>query len=481
MKNTLIFLIGLFFIVFYSISLFPFGNFFENSLPFISGFRILFGGLLFIRLFRSLKALPLLFSYSSFQQPSLGFPEGIFYIKIFLCICLIVGIYSDIAALLMFLLHVVIFLKSRYYSIEDIYFQNSLFHLPFLASGTFFSLDSVFNNDPLLASPVFFNSFFISNGLIMYSAGYEKLKSKMWLSGKGACLFVELPHLVRKQFHVFQKKINGLFIPAGYLIVAAEFFLLASALDKYTLMFALSVLIVFSILLFIIVDISFIGQILLLNYLLFGAVVMNNWEDYSPVYSDFKIHWNVEVGLVLIVNLFILVVAVFYPFAKKMRLDFLQKFLTGVNSPISVFNEKHLFGFYTYRLFYKNGMQFEPVLETFDQNGFPGPYQILHPRYFQGAMYPVTDYCLGIHKYGPDYSSYKQSQMADLLYCGLRTLGKKEGEVILAVKKYDFGDTIGTYSEQKWVNVLECRFEGTHCYFKRLNMPPLLKKSFREV
>jgi hypothetical protein len=394
---------------------------------------------------------------------------------------MILGIFTDVSAIILFILYVIVFLKSKYYSIEDICFQNTLFHIPFIASGTYLSLDFIFQINSLFSVTEFFNSLFVSNALIMYSAGYEKLKSKMWLKGRGACLFVSLPHLVKKSFHFIGKKYYSFFMLAGYLIVFSEFTFLISPVHKGFFVIVLFVLIFFSILLFVIVDISFIGQVLLLNYLLFGYVLVQNWERFELKYDLEQFLWSKAAIVTAIINLFTLTTVVYYSFARKIKIDKLQKFLTGINSPIGVFNEKHLFGFYTYRLFFidENNERI-PVIEAFDDLGYPGKYQIFYPRYFQGAIYPITDFCLATHKYGVK-SNFKESQMLDIMYCGLKSLNKEEGVVVLSVKKYDFDETLYSYSNQSWTDILECRFEQSSFLLKRLKLPPMLKKTFREV
>jgi hypothetical protein len=481
MKNAIVFLAGLFFIFLYSFSEFPFGSLFNSSLEFISIFRILFASLLLIRLFRSYLALPLLFSYEGFRTPSFFFLKGLYFLKIILCCNVIMGLFTDYSALLLFICYLVFFLKSRYYSIEDIYFQNTLFHLPFIAAGSFYSADSYLGFQSIFENSALFNSFFISNGLIMFSAGYEKFKSGLWLEGKGAYEFLSLPHLVKERFHFLHVNFRVPLIISGYVIMTAEFLLLPSACNNYLFLLVLLMLLAFSISLFVIVDISFIGQVVVLPLTLFLVILLNNWEHFNMKTPLTLIMPDLIDWIVVAINLITLLVIVFYKALQKFRIPYVQKFLTGVNSPIAVFNEKHLFGFYTYKLeLVSNDKTRIQVISAFSEKGFPSKFQFFYPRYFQAAMYPVTDYCLGLIKYGKE-SKFKYSQVIDLMFCGLKSVKLEEGTIILSVKKFDQDDTIELYENQDWTELAECQFVDNQLNFQLLNYPPVLKKTFREV
>jgi hypothetical protein len=474
MKNFLVFLAGLFFVYLYSFSGLPFGRHFDDSLGLISIFRIAFGVLLLFRLTRTYKALPLLFSYDSYQKPSLIFPQGLYFIKIILCCNIILGVFTDYSALLLFICCVVFFFKSRYYSIEDIYFQNVLFHLPFLAAGSFYSIDSSLNIHPVFAKSTLFDSFFISNGLIMLSAGYEKFKSNLWMQGKGALSFMSLPHLVKPGFHFLHKKFRGLLVISGYIVMSAEFLLLPAAYHERFLLIVLLILMLFSISLFVVVDISFIGQVMVLIYALFIAVLLCDWQSFH--YSEGVINW-----VVFAINLITLIITIYYKSIQKYKIYIIQKFLTGVNSPIAVFNEKHLFGFYTYKVeLVSDDNKRVQLIPAFSEKGFPSKFQFFYPRYFQAAMYPVTDYCLGLIKYGKE-SKFKYSQIIDLMFCGLKSVKVEEGTIIMSVKKFDQDDTIELYENQDWTELAECQFVDNQLHFQLLNSPPVLKKTLREV
>ena len=471
--KIVLFVISVIFVTVLILSGYPLVNLADNISPeVLGGFRVLVGLLMLYRIVRSIPALPLLHGRDKSPKVLLIL-QGIFSLMV------IVGIFTDIAALLLFLTFVLTFRKAKYYSIEEIYFQNTLFHLPFLGLGSAYALDTYFGMTSILESSYLLNSFLISNAIIMLSAGFEKFSSPLWISGAAAQNFLGLPHLVKKMFHFIHQINNRPFwFFMTYLVMSSEFLLLFSVSHPVFFVIVSVVLIGFSANLFTILDISFIGQILCLNLLFFLVIVLFQWNDYPSIIniSDFKI--NLATGFALVINLLSLIVIFF--FKKVPLLSKLQRHLTGILCPIGVFSEIHQFGFYTFRLFYKNENTLTPVLETFDKNGFPAKYQFHYPRYFQGGMYPVTDYCLSLAKHGKK-TEHRREDVIDLMYCALASIQKTNGKIVLAVKKFDKGDSIQTYQSQSWTNIAECNFDNTTPDFLVINLPPKVKVSFRNI
>ena len=387
--TCLIFAISLVFLVAAAATGYPFGLVYDDSALFTALFRIAIGLLMLLRVLRSFLALPLIFGYDQNIKSNLLFPKGIYYFKALMCLLVIIGFYTDIAAALLFLAYVLVFWKSRYFSIEEVYFQNSLFHLIFLGAGRVYSLDSLMGNESLLGSAVFFNSFFLSNGFIMLSAGYEKFKSKLWRSGKGTSYFFNSPHLLKKRFHSLNKLPHAVMFLLSYMVVIGEFIFPFAALHPIVLFLTLFVLLGFSTSLFTVIDISFIGQILSLNLLFFIALNLSFWDRLDPsILMSVSKEQILEpiVMLCILMNGLTLIITLYYPIATKLNLDKIQHLLTGIIGPIGVFTEKHQYGFYIYRIVEKESQKV--VFDAFDEHGYPGKYQMLYPRYFQAAMYP---------------------------------------------------------------------------------------------
>ena len=79
--------------------------------------------------------------------------------------------------------------KSKYYSIENIYAQYLAFFLIFIDKESMFYFDGGAK------------AFVIMNALLLFSAGSEKLESKLWRSGNGAKGFLSLPYLIKPFFY----------------------------------------------------------------------------------------------------------------------------------------------------------------------------------------------------------------------------------------------------------------------------------------
>lgn len=432
-----------------------------NSVPYVN---IIIGLLLCIRYIRLFPALPLIWGYSSYSIKNKRFLFLAFnWLLVISSICLFFENTTIYAALFLYISNTFLVIQSKYYSIEDIYFQNTLFHLSLLNLALYF-MPNALNLAAL--------SFFIGNGIIMFSAGYEKLKSELWRKGNGAISFLGLPHLVRKQFHFISKetRIKPLLVILGYLIVFSESTFIFSVTYHYWYYFNLLVLIGFSISLFIIVDISFIGQVLALN-LIFCLLVFSTGEQVVEV--DLALS-----SFLFIIHLLGVVTVIYYPFALKLNLQKVQKVFTGINSPIGVFNERHQFGFYTYRILNAEGKE---VLNAFCELGYPSKYQFWYPRMFQSLMYPVTDFCLSITKYGVP-NQIKKNQIIDALYCAYVSQKNKDDTFTLLVKKYDEGDSITSYTSERWVTICKANFyNGKIDIFQLLENPPQIKKTYRSI
>jgi hypothetical protein len=476
MGNFCLFVLSILISSFLIVSKQPLGDYFFRGEICISLYRIILCAVLLFRIFRTRHAVPLIFGYRSLSGNLKFLPylwQGLQYVFI---LFIGVGFYTDYFCLLLLITNIIFINKTKYYSIEDIYIQNIFFHFPFIAVGAHCSIDAATGIEPVFRNPYMLNSFFVSNALIMLSAGYEKIKSELWVEGKGATSFLSLPHLVKEKFHFLSTRFTTVFNVLGYLIMGAELLLILSTVHSVSLIIVLLILAGFAICLFIMVDISFIGQILLLNMLLFLSIVLVNFSPTIFWRITFPIQFEPSCIVALIVNIITAVVLFYYNFAKNTGLVKIQKFLSGINSPIGVFNEKHQLGFYIYHL----TVDELPILEAFNVKGFPGKYQFWYPRYFQAAMYPVTDYCLGIYKFGEN-SSFKKEQIADLLYSGLLSIGKKQGTVALAVKKFDINDTILSYKEREWTII----GKGIHSIegFEWIprEIPPEMKKTYRVI
>ena len=439
-----------------------------NTVKLISIYRVLVGLLLALRIFQSKKAYVLLHSNKKHTQL-------LFKAKFICTLFLIFGLFTPVSSLVLFLLYVTTFHNSNYFSIEEIYFQNVLFFLPFLGTNKMYSLDSFFNIEYVLYSENMLNAFLISNSIILLSAGYEKLKSPIWLKGIAAKRFLTLPHLVNKKFHfIGHIKSPLVWKTLTYLILFCEFFFLISLVQFEAFMITSVILLAFSISLFSLVDLSFIGQILFLNVALFGLIFYMNTNEY-PSFFEFQLT-KIDIYLVIsiIVSIYSLIIVFFYSDSLFYKYN---RFLTGIICPIAVFNERHLSGFYIYKLKVDN----MDIDGPFTDEGYPDKFQKWHPRVFQSAMYFVTDFCLGLIKNGSKNNLHKQ-RIVDLLYSALDQKNISQGKVTLFVKGFNLEDTFISFSDKKWSKIVICDFNSHSEYiFKIIQVPDQLKEQTRFI
>jgi hypothetical protein len=382
-----------------------------------------------------------------------------------------IGLGTDIAAVLLFATHIYLIYHSKYFSVEDITIQYLLLHLPFLRTGAVFSVDAVVGVSSQLGSAAFFNSLFVINALIMLSAGYEKMKSEPWRDGVAVQYFLQSPHITRSLVRQYLPP-RWLLRLAGFIVLIAEFSLLFSVLNRYAFVAVSIILLGFAVSLYTLVDLSYIGQLWTIALGLFVGTVVQNVGTYPTTSRLFAP--SIELGTVVS---FLLastaLIVVFYPAAAaNWKLTDLQQYTTGITTPIAVFNERHLYGLFTYRLDYvtdDSTESTEQVLPAFAPDGTLGPLQQFRPRYFQGAMYPVTDYCLTKAKNGDPQTP--PDRLIDLCYAGLRDAGVSTGTVILSVKPFN-ADTPEEYLSNDWYAIGSCTFSEDEFEWEPLEAPP---------
>ena len=324
--------------------------------------------------------------------------------------------------------------KSKYYSIENIYAQSIAFFCLFMNKESIFYFDGGAK------------AFVIMNALLLFSAGVEKLDSKLWRSGNGAKVFLSLPYLIKPFAYPKILKISKM----ANIIVPLEFLFILSLFSNVSSTIFIIGIVGFGITLFTLLDISFIGQLLIISMI--GCLIV--WPKFNFSNFDFSIE-NIIVFSILSLSLINLI----YPFK---IIKNIMKISTGAVSPIKVFTELHQTGLFTYK-FRKRG---EDILMAFDENGLFHKSQLFTSRYKQSAMYKITDYCLG---------RKNEDEIADLAY-----QAAKGETVILCVKPYDSDKGYEYYKNGEWHEIVQISFDDDSYKIRRLNNPPEIK-TFREI
>jgi hypothetical protein len=339
--------------------------------------RISFSLLYIWRIVQSWDAAPLLHGWKKTKWVKLTF-----IIQILLSLLLLTGTATFFTSIGLFVITLALFRQSRYYSVEDVLYQHLLFFLPWLDTGQVWSIDTLFHLSPQQSVLPALNAFFWAMGLYYFSAGLEKCRSPIWQKGQGFFYFIALPHLVRPWFKWLRNH-RPLCKGMSWATVCMELLFLPSLLFQPLAIISHGISLGFAIGLLTLVDFSFIGQALGLVSLWFLALLMapgalSSLQTPQPwLWLGLWITWSLSLST-----------------HRSVFLNSVNRITTGITN-IGVFTEQHLTGIYVYQLRAQNqGAEWICHLNAFNQSGELGTYQKGYPRYYQGAMYPITDLCL---------------------------------------------------------------------------------------
>lgn len=405
-------------------------------------FRAAYGGLVMLRLFRSLPGAPLMHGWRDTQRI-----RGMYCGWIFIALMLCVGFLTPFAMIMHWWLGSTIQRKNRVYSVEDVLFRATGFCVLFLQSHLSFSIDSWLGWNYGLSEPsVLGVNFYVwTVALLMFSAGLEKLWSPLWHKGLGFYYFMSLPHLVRPCFSWLNRS-RPLSVVLSWITVFAELLLVPAMYFpwmRWPLYLALGG---FAITLFVLVDISFIGQITFL--LLFGAAALD-WTFSTgailpPVYQSWSaVGW----GLFGILGGLYTLATISSSGLVLLRSGVISHIMAWTTHfrPFTVFVEIHFYGLYLFRLIarFKSGGS-RRLLDVFTDKGSPGRLQIWRPRTFQGAMYRFTDYCIAVLENLEERRIQRAAFVEDIAYAGYEELTEQEKadlqEIEVEVRVFDPAD-----------------------------------------
>jgi hypothetical protein len=411
-----------------------------------------------------------------------------------LALALVVGFATPIAAALCLACEVCVFHRTYTRSLEDVLFQTITFFLIFVGAGQALSVDvslGIAHLDPfdhLLAR----NLWWLAMALIMFSAGFEKLFSPLWQRGLGFNYFIGLPHLVQRPFR-FLRRFERFGRMLSWVTVIAELALLPMAVFTPGRFVVTFVLIGFAMGLFLIVDLSFIGQVTLLVLVLFGVGDGLTLLERVPHATAPLLEPRDPLLYVVCALYAIWVIALFdVPFGPlRSAAQWITRVTIGVN-PNKVFTEVQLYGIYLYRIVAECQDGTERVLvRTFQDDGSQGPMQRWHPRMFLKFTYEVTDYCLRHRRDGVEVAQATMhfSAIKALLQSAfdeLTAAGQSANRLVLYVRAIDADDNAptheGRFQLSEWVALLEGRIaNGTLAAPTQLAEPPPIKRTSRLV
>jgi len=358
----------------------------------LAGFRVAFGLLLAFRLHRLRRAAPVLWpsQRGSPWDRRLPLRRAIDLWQLG-AVALALGLCTPAAALVCLALGLYVFRRSYTHSLEDILFQMTSFFLILVDAGAAWSIDARWGLSGAILDPVLaLNLWWTALALLLVSAGFEKLFSPLWRRGLGFSMFIGLPHLVQRRFR-FLRRMPALGWVLSWTTIVTELGYLPSGLALPVRLALAVVLIGFACSLFLVVDISFIGQTLLLNVALFG------FFDVARLLGGAAAPASHGPGLLVAVMLVALVAipTLAAPLGPITRvLGRLVRYSVGLE-PIQVFTDSQLHGIYLYRVSARTeGEAGElSLVQTFCDDGSSGPLQRWHSRVFLKMTYEVTDLC----------------------------------------------------------------------------------------
>lgn len=458
----------------------------------VAGFRVLFGVLTIVRLQR-LRAASLVLWPASGRLPwDRWLPVGrVITLWQAAAVALVLGLATPIVAAICFASCSYIFRRSYTHSLEDILFQLSSLFLVFAAAGEVASVDRLLGWDFRLVDPgLAINLWWLGIATLMFSAGFEKIWSPMWRQGLGFRLFVGLPHLVQPAFR-FTRQLPRIGWLLSWMTVVAELGLLMSTpVPELRLVFT-CLLIGFAISLFIVVDLSFIGQLTLANLTMFAALeavaLWSGASDPAPLLA-----WSDPMTWVLLSGWLIVVAGTLAPplGGLEHKCTALSRYTLGLE-PIRVFTDTQLYGIYLYRVIAVSADGHKrDVVPTFTPEGASGPLQRWHPRVFLKLTYEVTDLLLRMRKRGwtEARGSRQFEATRDLMRCGLSRVSSSErpqvDRVELLVMPVELDDEAGLaaakFSLGGWHPVIEAPvYDGTLGDLKLVAEPPAIQRTAR--
>jgi len=401
--------------------------------------RVIFSLLFIWRIIQSWSAAPLLHGWKNTKWVKLAFTT-----QILLSLFLLTGTATLFTSISLFIITLVLFRQSRYYSVEDVLYQHLLFFMPWLDTGQLWSIDYILHLSPQQNVLPALNTFFWAIGLYYLSAGIEKFYSPIWKKGQGFFYFISLPHLVNPHFKWLRRHL--LICKAmSWATLFLELLFLPSLFIRPFAITNIAISLGFAIGLLTIVDFSFIGQTLFLVSLWFMALLMGT-SGPTPTQAPW-LWFGLWIAWTLSLSDYKAIIG------KKV-----SRLTTGI-TPIGVFTEQHLMGIYIYQLRARDqDNEWICHLNPFTTSGEQGAYQRGYPRYYQGAMYPVTDLCLARQH---DFPLPKDMLLEDLCWAAY-LVEKRHGKTLESIHIYvkainpSYQEPCSNWLSQEWVEMGFC-------------------------
>ena len=448
----------------------------------VAGFRIAYGAMLILRLLRVQPAGPMVLGWRQTGRVLRAIkwwlvPAGL--------IC--VGFLTPFAILAHFLFGAILWRRSKVYSLEDVLIRSAGFCLLFLNSHVALSVDAALGLTYGLAEiPVAGVNFYAwTYGIIMLSAGSEKLCSPMWRRGLGFFYFMSLRHWVKPRFRWANRSLVASRL-MSWVTIITQFLLVASFLIPGWRVAGFTMSLGFAISLCVMVYLAFLSHQTLLSSSFLVALELSHRlgghrldEPMSVVLSP----------LVLVACGFLLLGIVSSSGLVRLRGGLITTLSawTIALRPIMIFVETHIYGIYIFRQIAHIGGKQKSVLECWDESATPSGHQPWRPRTIAGTTYRVTDYCIAALEDIPERAASRAESIVDLAYAGYLELSEQERQnlehIEFQVRVFDpaddfVSDTSGWLSRE-WHAIGVIRGFPDQPRFEPVAPPPRYRKTFR--
>ncbi len=391
MINKSIFFLSFILITFYIFSGLPYEETSQDYSLYLSIFRILYFTIFIIFSYK-LKELAKIQYGNSYNEL-----KKICNYLILFSVFIIFGFFTQIFIILHFVFYLYLFRKKRaiFYGIEQSYHQICGIFFIFSNNNLHFSIDKFLgiNNFIKFNDSNSLNFLILSISVCLISGFCEKLKSKAWRSGQALNIFLNTPHVKKKEHgNLFKKLISIKYF--CFLALANQLILFVLFFHDLRIFFYIGELL-FSLSIIILGPFHFIGETFAL---IFSFLILNeiNYSNNLNYFSNFnfiinfnQISYDKIILNILLINSFI---ACFYRLPRF--LDNLNRYSLGM-SPFLVYRENHLYGI---RVFKISGLKNKKIVnknlyEFYNEDGIVGNKRFWMPTIIYGLTYRITDIC----------------------------------------------------------------------------------------
>lgn len=463
----------------------PFDFIDQTRLDIIGIFRAIYGFMIILRLLLVRPAAPMVLGWRKTSNVL-----ACIYLWLIPAVMMMIGFLTPIAILAHILFGSIIWRRSKVYSLEDVLIRSAGFCLLFLNSHLSYSLDKQLGINYGLTAPslIGLNFYCWTFGILMFSAGWEKLCSPMWRRGLGFFYFMSLRHWVKPNFH-WANKSRRVSTVMSWATIGTQFLLILALLIPHLRLISFPMSLGFAISLCVMVYLAFLSTQTLLSSAFLFAIEFSPWVTGGSVSALSSGATGANAPLLWVVCFFLMLAVVSSSGLVKLRGGFITTLSawTIALRPIMIFVETHIYGIYIFRQMAKLKDGEKSVLENWDINGIPSGLQAWHPRTIAGTTYRVTDYCIAVNENVLERAADRAESIVDLGYAAYLELSKEEREEVTEIDfqvrvfnpEEDYVPDTSLWLSSPWVSIGSIRGFPDNPHFIPGGKPPPYRKTLR--